>query len=194
MAQDRHNRKATSVAVLTLLLLSGCAQTAVTAGSAGTTPSPEESAMDPPAPSSPSETTVPVCGQRFETRVPGDRMLTGRFPSTARADQGQLVGAVELTAGSAGVHAVIAPQADTFLTRDGVVVTMPAPQDLAGKRLLLSASEVEKLPALATLTPCGSDATSLPAGSYEIYVRVVLNDEDGTSRDVLGGPWPVELS
>jgi len=57
--------------------------------------------------------------------------------------------------------------------------------------------EVERLPAQATLSPCdpagGSADGSLRPGTYELYVRVMLNHDDGSSLEAIGGPWPLEV-
>ena len=42
------------------------------------------------------------------------------------------------------------------------------------------------------LVPCSGEGALAP-GSYDVYARVVLNLEDGSRTDSLGGPWPLEL-
>ena len=148
--------------------------------------------MDLPSPTPSGDGTTPACGQLFVPPAGTGEELTGQFPATARVGEGTLTGSVELTA-PASVRAVITPAADAFLVRDGRVVTMPVPQDLSGRRLLMSAGQVEKVPAVAALTPCDPSVSALPAGSYQLYARVILNDDDGTGRAVVGGPWTVEL-
>jgi hypothetical protein len=105
---------------------------------------------------------------------------------------------VEVTTSEDPVRGVIIPAADVFLVRDGLIVTMPLPQDLVGRRLDLDAGEAERLPAEGTLVPCegrngSSVQSSLPPGQYELYVRLVLNHDDGTSLESIGGPWQLTL-
>jgi hypothetical protein len=175
------------------ILVSGCANGETTAGSGTPAPtSPLESAVDLPTATPSGDGSTPACGQVFAPPAGTAAELTGQFPTSARIGDGTLTGTVELTA-PASVRAVITPAADAFLVRHGRVVTMPVPQDLSGRRLLLSAGQVQKVPAVAALTPCDPGATTLTPGTYQLYARVVLNDDDGTGRAVVGGPWTVEV-
>jgi hypothetical protein len=48
------------------------------------------------------------------------------------------------------------------------------------------------MPATASLVPCSGGGV-LATGTYDLYVRVVLNHDDGTRTDSFGGPWPLEV-
>jgi hypothetical protein len=101
-------------------------------------------------------------------------------------------GTVEITASRSAVRGVVTPLAEAFLVDDGRIVTLPVPQDSVGRSLNLTAGSVERMPVMASLVPCaGGDA--LASGTYDVYVRVVLNLEDGTRADSLGGPWSLEV-
>jgi len=108
-----------------------------------------------------------------------------------------VAGTVEVANENQVVGGVVAPLADVFLVRNGRIATLPLPQDLVGMRLELAAGEIERLPAQATLSPCdpagGSADGSLRPGTYELYVRVMLNHDDGSSLEAIGGPWPLEV-
>lgn len=118
--------------------------------------------------------------------------MTGSFPSAVSAREQVLNGTVAVAAGGGQVCGVIAAQAEAFLVRDGRVVTLPVPQDAIGQTLTLADGRVEWLPAVATLAPCAGDDV-LSAGTYDLYVRVVLNLDDSSQADSFGGPWPLEV-
>ena len=118
--------------------------------------------------------------------------MNGRFPTAVSSDEQIVSGTVEIAATRGGARGVVTPQADAFLVREGRIVTLPVPQDSIGRELDLSDGRVEQLPAMATLTPCAGDR-ELSAGTYDLYVRVVWNREDGSQADSLGGPWPLQL-
>lgn len=143
------------------------------------------------------ELTALDCGRPFRLPTGGGLTLTGRFPTVASSSQRGLSGTVEVGSEKEVVRGVVTPSADVFLVRDGRIATLPLPQDLVGMRLELPPGRIEILPAEATLSPCdpGGDAAdaSLLPGTYELYVRVVLNHDDGTSRESIGGPWPLEV-
>jgi len=69
---------------------------------------------------------------------------------------------------------------------------LPMPQDAVGQSLELADGKVERMPAMATLVPCSGGGV-LASGTYDLYVRVVLNLDDGSWVDSLGGPWPLEV-
>jgi hypothetical protein len=141
--------------------------------------------------------TALECGQPFRPLVGGGLTLTGRFPAVVRSGEQAVSGTVEVISENEVVSGVITPNADVFLVRNGRIATVPLPQDLGGMRLELVPGRVEKLPAQATLSPCdlgGSAAGgSLRSGTYDLYVRVVLNHDDGSSLESFGGPWPLEV-
>ena len=142
-------------------------------------------------PTSPVSTSL-ECGARFSPTGGGELRVTGRFPSAASAADQVVNGSVEIAATHGRARGVVTPQAEAFLVRDGRIVTLPAPQDAIGRSLDIAEGTVERLPAIATLVPCAGGDT-LRAGTYELYVRVVVNHDDGTRADSLGGPWPLEV-
>ncbi len=151
--------------------------------------------MDRPPPTSP---TALECGRPFRPPSGVGLTLTGRFPTVVSSGEQVVVGTVEVASKDEVVRGVVSPNADAFLVRDGRIATLPLPQDLVGMELALAEGEVESLPARATLSPCGPGGSvaadgSLRPGTYELYVRVVLNHDDGSSLESVGGPWPLEL-
>ena len=141
-----------------------------------------------------SAPTAIECGGTFEPPRPGEPTLTGHFPAAVSTTEQVLSGSVELAAVNQIVDAVVIPGADLFLVRHGRVVTLPQPQDLVGRRLVLAPGEHTTLPAHATLAACESAATTaLPSGEYALYARIMLNHDDGSWTAVIGGPWPLEL-
>ena len=142
-----------------------------------------------------SAPTAIECGRSFEPPPPGELTLTGRFPAVVSATEQVLSGSVELATANQMVDGVVIPGADLFLVRHGRIVTLPQPQDLIGRRLVLGPGQVETLPAHATLAACESaEAVALPRGEYALYARVMLNHDDGSGSEVFGGPWPLELN
>ena len=118
--------------------------------------------------------------------------LTGHFPSAVSAKEQTVEGTVAVAAKRGKVRGVVTPQAEAFLVRDGRIVTLPMAQDAVGQSLDLADGKVEKMPAMATLVPCSGGGVLTP-GTYDLYVRVMLNHDDGTRVDSLGGPWPLEV-
>ena len=118
--------------------------------------------------------------------------MTAHFPGAVSADQQMVKGTVSVKASKGVARGVVTPQAEAFLVRDGRIVTLPAPQDAVGRSLDLAHGRVERMPAIATLVPC-SGGGALAEGTYDLYVRVVLNHDDGTRVDSLGGPWRLEV-
>jgi hypothetical protein len=141
--------------------------------------------------------TALECGQPFRPPAGGKLTLTGRFPAVVSSSEQAVSGTVEVAVGDEVVRGVVTRDADVFLVRNGRIATLPLPQDLVGMRLELGAGMVERLPAQATLSPCdpggGTAAGSLPPGTYELYARVVLHHDDGSSLESIGGPWPLEV-
>jgi len=142
-------------------------------------------------PTSPGPASL-ECGARFPPVAEGKLTVSGRFPAAASAAEQMVNGTVEITANRSAARGVVTPLAEAFLVREGRIVTLPVPQDSVGRSLNLTEGSVERVPAMASLIPCsGSDA--LATGTYDLYVRVVLNLEDGTREDSLGGPWSLEV-
>jgi len=177
-----------SVSVAVVLLCAGCGGGTVVG--AQPTPRPEES-MATDLPTSRGSRGLD-CGALFEGEAGGDLKVTGRFPAAVPARQQLLNGSVDIAGTGSGARGVVTPQAEAFLVREGRIVTLPVPQDAVGRVLDLSDGRVEQMPAMADLTPCAGGA-SLPPGQYDLYVRVVVNRQDGTRADSLGGPWPLEV-
>ena len=118
--------------------------------------------------------------------------VTGHFPSAVAGEEQMVKGSVSVAAKRGEARGVVTPQAEAFLVRDGRIVTLPMAQDAVGRSIDLADGKVERMPAMATLIPCSGGGV-LAAGTYELYVRVVLNDDDGSRVDSLGGPWPLEV-
>ena len=141
--------------------------------------------------------TALECGSPFRPPSGAGLTLTGRFPTVVSSSERVVAGTVEFAGENEVVRGVVTPLADVFLVRNGRIATLPLPQDLVGMRLELAPGEVERLPAQGTLSPCdqggGSADGSLPPGTYELYVRVLLNHDDGSSLEAIGGPWPLEV-
>jgi hypothetical protein len=142
-------------------------------------------------PTSPGPVSL-ECGARFGPPTAGELTVKGRFPATASAAEQVVDGTVEIAARRGAARGVVTPLAEAFLVGDGRVVTLPVPQDAVGRSVNLTEGSVERLPAMASLVPC-SGADTLPSGTYVLYVRVVLNHDDGTRTDSVGGPWPFEV-
>jgi hypothetical protein len=177
--------------VLVLLLAAGCASGASGAASGEQrTPSPEES-MTSDLPTSPAPVGL-ECGAPFDPTTGGVLTVTGHFPAAVSADEQIVTGTVAVVAKGSEARGVVTPQAEAFLVRDGRIVTLPMPQDSVGRRLDLAGRRVERMPAMATLVPCSGGGV-LATGTYDLYVRVVLNHDDGSRADSLGGPWPLEV-
>ena len=146
-----------------------------------------------------SSTSTPPglgCGARFEAPPPAELGLTARFPASVVSGKQPVPGTVEVVSRTGSVSGVITPAADAFLVRDGIIVSEPLPQDLVGRRLQLQAGESVTLPAQVSLLTCDDQdpgETVLPAGRYDLYVRVVLNHDDGTASESIGAPLPLVL-
>lgn len=132
------------------------------------------------------------CGAPFEPTTGGALTVTGHFPTAVSTDEQMVTGTVAVAANRSEARGVVTPLAEAFLVRDGRIVTMPVPQDSVGRRLNLAEGRVERMPAMATLVPCSGGGV-LATGTYDLYVRVVLNHDDGSRADSLGGPWPLEV-
>jgi len=181
-------RGSVSVSLAVVLLCAGCGGGTVVREQP--TPIPEES-MATDLPTSSGSRGL-ECGALFEGEAGGDLKVTGRFPAAVPARQQLVNGTVDIAATGSEARGVVTPLAEAFLVREGRIATLPVPQDAVGRVLDLSDGRVEQMPAMADLTPCAG-GTSLPSGYYDLYVRVVLNRQDGTRADSLGGPWPLEV-
>jgi hypothetical protein len=173
-----------------VLVAAGCGSGTTAAPARGPgTPGPEESLVtDLPA----SPTTAGECGAVFVGTTPGPLVVTAQVPATVASREQVLALEVSAAARAGVVRGVVTPQAEAFLVRDDRVVTLPVPQDSVGRGLRLGDGAVQRLPTTATLVPC-SGAGALAPGGYDLYVRVVLNHDDGSRTDSLGGPWPLTL-
>ena len=193
--QPRRAGRRASIAlsfVLVLLVAAGCGSGGSGAASAERrTPSPEET-MTTDLPLNTSDSGSLECGARLEPPTAGPLTVTGRFPASVSADAEVVDGTVEVVAKRRAAAGVVTPMAEAFLVREGRIVTLPMPQDLVGRGLDLAVGTAEQLPASLSLVPCAGEGV-LATGTYDLYVRVVLNDDDGTRADSLGGPWPIEL-
>jgi hypothetical protein len=180
-----------ALSVVLIMLSAGCAGT----GAQGDpTPTPQKGAtVDMPSPGTPSGLG---CGARFEAPPPAELSLTARFPASVVSGKQPVPGRVDVVSRTGSVSGVITPAADAFLVRDGIIVSEPLPQDLVGRRLQLEADESVTLPAQVSLLTCDdgdSGDAVLPAGRYDLYVRVVLNHDDGTASESIGDPRPLVL-
>jgi hypothetical protein len=135
------------------------------------------------------------CGQPFEAPWETGLTLTGRFPTVVSVSDRTFSGSVEITSNNDVVRGVVAANADVFLMRDGLIATLPLPQDLVGHSLEIGPGHAEQLPALGTLSPCDTAAAekSLRSGTYQLYARLVLHRDDGSSMEAISGPWPLVL-
>lgn len=135
------------------------------------------------------------CGQPFHRPSGPQLVVSGRFPASVAAGTQSLAGQVAVSAPQASVAGVVAPAGDVFLVRDGQIVALPMVQDSVGVPLRLQSGESRDFPAPARLRDCaGSPPDSLlPRGEYDVYVRVVVNRDDGTRFDSFGGPWPLQV-
>jgi hypothetical protein len=193
---SRSSRGWLCAVALVAAVVSGCAANQAVSGASPKAPSSHSPGEDAPVDRIPGRTPTPLeCGASF--RLPATRGLltvSGQFPARTPAKDGSVSSHVDVTAGGA-VRGVMAPSADGFLVRDGLIVTLPAPQDLMGVRLTLAAGTVHRLPALVPLEPCATATATatLPSGTYELYVRVVVNRDDGSGFESFGGPWAIEV-
>lgn len=194
-ATDHRRTAAGALVPLALaLLVAGCGSVgsgAVSQGRVATTP--EERVMTTDLPATPTPGAL-ECGARVHP-VGGPLSLTGRFPASVPPGAQQVDGTVGVTARTAAGTAtgsVVTPRAETFLVRDGLIVTLPLPQDAVGRRVDLVEGREVSLDATVGLVPCSGGGT-LPPGTYDVYARVVLNLEDGSRADTLAGPWPLQV-
>jgi|tagenome__1003787_1003787.scaffolds.fasta_scaffold20695293_2 hypothetical protein len=139
-----------------------------------------------------SRLTALECGAAVRLPSAGPVTLTGLFPSLVNLGDGAFSGTVALHGTTAPVRGVVVPAADVFLVRDGLVVTLPLPQDSVGRQLDLPAGSTERLSAHGTLSPCGREDHLTP-GPYDVYARVVVGHADGTTTEAVGGPWSMQV-
>ena len=190
------SRRAGSAVLLLLaaaLGAAGCGQAAVERSvppreHASVEPTPTAGGTTPTAGS-----TALACGQPFRPPAgTGPLTVHGRFPASVPAGSGLVTGLVEVTSRVAA-RGVVAPHAQAFLVRDGRVASVPVPQDALGLRWELTPGTVERLPGEAALVSCEPGGHPLPAGTYQLYARVLFIPDDGTGLESFGGPWPLEV-
>jgi hypothetical protein len=141
-----------------------------------------------------------VCGGAFQPPVRRGLTLSGRFPASVTVSELTVSGTVEMVSDQE-VRGVVTAAVDVFLAQGARIVSVPLAQDLVGQTLELSPGRAETLPAHGALTPCaaetndgaGGDVQPLRVGTYDLYARLVLNLDDGTSHESFGGPWPLEV-
>jgi hypothetical protein len=132
------------------------------------------------------------CGRPFQLPGVAGLRLVARFPESVPAGRQTLSGTVEVTSLKA-MRGVAPAAADVFLVRNDQVVTTPVAQDAIGIRWEPAAGETRTMPALASLVSCEPDGRPLPPGDYELYARVVLTPDNGTSQRAFGGPWRLRV-
>jgi hypothetical protein len=191
----RRTGRGLTLALLLLLTGTGCGGGVDAGGSASQQTSIREEHADVNV--VPSAPAALECGSPFSPPSGGRLTLTGHFPPVVRATEQAVSGTVKVTSETDDVRGVITTNADAFLVRNGLIATLPLPQDLVGMRLELARGEVEQLPARASLSPCssggGDGGGSLRPGTYELYARVLLSHDDGSSLESIGGPWLLEV-
>jgi hypothetical protein len=118
--------------------------------------------------------------------------VTGQFPPSAdRSGDGTVAGSVTVT--GTGVTGVASPDADVYLVQAGMVVSTPGPKDSVGQQVDLGSAAGATFTAPGSIASCES-GEPLPAGSYDIYAAVVVNQADGSVVIATGGPWPLAIN
>jgi hypothetical protein len=118
--------------------------------------------------------------------------MTGQFPPGAdRSGDVTLTGSVTVT--GTGVTGVASPDADVYVVQAGMVVSTPGPKDSVGQQVDFGAAAGATFTAPGSIASCDSGET-LPAGSYDIYAAVVVNQADGSVVIATGGPWPLAIN
>jgi hypothetical protein len=118
--------------------------------------------------------------------------MTGQFPPGAdRGGDGTFTGSVTVT--GAGVAGVASPDADVYVVQAGMVVSTPGPKDSVGQQVDLGSAAGATFTAPGSIASCES-GEPLPAGSYDIYAAVVVNQADGSVVIATGGPWPLAIN
>jgi len=92
-----------------------------------------------------------------------------------------------------GVTGVAAPEADLYLVQSGAVVSTPLPKDAIGQQVDLGAAGGITFGARGSILSCAS-GESLPAGTYDIYAVVTINQQEGAVAVAVGGPWPLTIN
>jgi hypothetical protein len=139
-----------------------------------------------------SSSSAVTCGQQFQPPTAGRLMLAGKFPTAVLTGVRMISGTVEVRTQDV-VRGTVAPGADVFLVRDGRVATVPVPHDLTGIQWNLGPGKIEHLPGQAALVSCAPGGGPVRPGTYELYARVVITQDDGTPVESFGGPWPLEV-
>jgi hypothetical protein len=118
--------------------------------------------------------------------------MTGQFPPGAdRSGDGTLTGSVTVT--GTGVTGVASPDADVYVVQAGMVVSTPGPKDSVGQQVDLGSAAGATFAAPGSIASCDS-GEPLPAGSYDIYAAVLVNQADGSVGVAAGGPWPLGIN
>jgi hypothetical protein len=118
--------------------------------------------------------------------------MTGQFPPAAdRGGDGTFTGSVAVT--GTGVTGVASPDADVYLVQAGMVVSTPGPKDSVGQQVDLGSAAGATFAAPGSIASCDS-GEPLPAGSYDIYAAVLVNQADGSVGVAAGGPWPLAIN
>jgi hypothetical protein len=118
--------------------------------------------------------------------------MTGQFPPAAdRGGDGIFTGSVAVT--GTGVTGVASPDADVYLVQAGMVVSTPGPKDSVGQQVDLGSAAGATFAAPGSIASCDS-GEPLPAGSYDIYAAVLVNQADGSVGVAAGGPWPLGIN
>ena len=118
--------------------------------------------------------------------------LTPQFPpGVDPGGDGTITGTVTVTGG--GVSGVASPEADVYLVQSGAVVSTPGPKDAIGQQVDLGAPAGVTFAATGSITSCDS-GEPLPAGSYDIYAVIAINQDEGAVAVAVGGPWPLTIN
>jgi hypothetical protein len=134
------------------------------------------------------------CGVPIEVlqNSAGELTMTPQFPpSVDSGGDGTFTGSVTVTSG--GVAGVAAPEADVYLVQSGAVVATPVPTVAIGQQVDLGAPAGVTFGATGSISSCES-GESLPAGPYDIYAVVTINQDEGAVAVAIGGPWPLTVT
>jgi hypothetical protein len=134
------------------------------------------------------------CGVPIEVlqNSAGELSMTPQFPpSVDTGGDGTFSGSVIVTGD--GVTGVAAPEADLYLVQSGAVVSTPLPKDAIGQQVDLGAAGGITFGARGSILSCAS-GEPLPAGTYDIYAVVTINQQEGAVAVAVGGPWPLTIN
>ena len=180
----------TAVVLALALLVAGCGSVGAVGASRGRdATTPEEQAVPTDLPTSPTPGGL-ECGARVGS-TGGTLTLTARFPASAAVGAQQVDGTVTLGA-SAGAQGVVTPRRRPSSSVTAASSRCRWPRTPSADSWISPAIVRRSLPASVRLVPCAGEGVLAP-GTYDLYARVVVNLEDGSRADSLGGPWPLEL-